>query len=216
MFFGFIRYDEATVKQARRYLLVIAEVQNLSLAAMEELRLLSNIVAEGKSSIQTLLFGQPQFRAILASKDWSRFANVYSLLVIWDQSMEETHQYIKRRGRTVEWQDDPVREEAAVGAVHGHSGGIPRRINTLCSRVLLTGAPEEIHTITRGMVDATTEELNRDLGAGFEPAGQMTTGADDRGDLLRRIEMREQHTFRQKQVFKQVSDLLESNVTEQS
>ena len=70
----------------------------------------------------------------------------------------------EHRLRTVDWRDDPVWEEAAFTAVHRHTGGIPRRINTLCSRVLLSGALEETHTITGGMVDETAEELNRDLG----------------------------------------------------
>jgi general secretion pathway protein A len=128
-------------------------------------------------------------------------------------SMEETHQYIRHRLRTVDWRDDPVWEEAAFSAVHQHAGGIPRRINTLCSRVLLSGALEEIHTITGGMVNETAEELNRDLGAGLEAAGQMTLAADDRSDLLRRIEMLERHALRQEKVFKRVLDLLETNVT---
>ena len=59
-------------KQGRRCLLVIDEVQNLSLAAMEELRMLSNIVVDGKASVQTILLGQPQFRPILAGKDWEQ------------------------------------------------------------------------------------------------------------------------------------------------
>ena len=59
-------------KQGRRCLLVIDEVQNLSLAAMEELRMLSNITVDGKASVQTILLGQPQFRPILASKDWEQ------------------------------------------------------------------------------------------------------------------------------------------------
>ncbi len=91
-----------------------------------------------------------------------------------------------------------------------------RRINTLCSRVLLSSALEELHTITGGMVDETAEELNRDLGAGLEPGGQMTLlGAYDRGDLLRRIETLERHAFRQEQAVKRVLDLLETNVTAQ-
>ncbi len=49
-------------RNGRRCLLVIDEVQNLSLAAMEELRMLSNIVVDGKASVQTILLGQPQFR----------------------------------------------------------------------------------------------------------------------------------------------------------
>ena len=73
--------------------------------------------------------------------------------------------------------------------MHRHAGGIPRRINTLCSRVLLSGALEEIHTITGGMVDETAEELNRDLGAGLElRSNDAVPRGDDRDDLVRRIE----------------------------
>ena len=59
-------------RQGRRCLLVIDEVQNLSLAAMEELRMLSNITVDGRASLQTVLLGQPQFRPILASQDWEQ------------------------------------------------------------------------------------------------------------------------------------------------
>jgi general secretion pathway protein A len=184
---------------------------------MEELRMLSNIVAEGKAAIQTLLFGQPQFRAILASKDWEQLRQrVLASCHLGPMSMEETHQYIKHRLRTVDWRDDPVWEEAAFSSVHRHSGGIPRRINTLCSRVLLSGALEQIHTITGGIVDETAEELSRDLGAGLESAGQMILAADERRDLLRRIETLERHAFRQEQVSKRVLDFLETNETGQS
>ena len=47
----------------RRCLLVVDEVQNLSMAALEELRMLSNITVDGRASVQTILLGQPQFRS---------------------------------------------------------------------------------------------------------------------------------------------------------
>ena len=53
----------------RRCLLVVDEVQNLSMAALEELRMLSNITVDGHASVQTILLGQPQFRATLANPD---------------------------------------------------------------------------------------------------------------------------------------------------
>jgi general secretion pathway protein A len=203
-------------KQGRRCLLVIDEVQNLSLAAMEDLRMLSNIVAEGKASIQTLLFGQPQFRAFLARKDWEQLRQrVLASCHLGPMSFEETHQYIEHRLRTVDWRDDPVWEEVAFSAVHRHASGIPRRINTLCSRVLLSGALEEIHTITGAMVDETAEELSRDLRTGLESAGQMILAADDSRDLLRRIEMLERNALRQEQVFERGMDFLEANVAGQ-
>jgi general secretion pathway protein A len=108
-------------------------------------------------------------------------------------SMAETHQYIKHRLRTVDWRDDPVWVEAAFGAVHRHSGGVPRRINTLYSRVLLSSALEETHAITDGMVVEFAEEISRDLGAGLESTRQMPQVADERRDPLRRIETLQRH-----------------------
>ena len=204
-------------KQGRRCLLVIDEVQNLSLAAMEELRMLSNIVVDGKASVQTILLGQPQFRPILASKDWEQLRQrVLASYHLGPLSEDETRRYIEHRLRMVAWQDDPVWEDAAFESVFRHSGGIPRRINTLCSRVLLFGAIEETHTITGGIVEDTAAELDRDLGAGLEPAAPPERPMLERDDLVRRIEQLERHAFRQEQVFKRVMDLLEANATGQA
>jgi general secretion pathway protein A len=189
-------------------------VQKLSLAAMEELRMLSNITVDGRASVQTILLGQPQFRPILASKDWEQLRQrVLASYHLGPLTEAETRLYIEHRLRTVDWRDDPLWQEAAFAAVHRHSGGIPRRINTLCSRVLLFGALEESHAVTASMVDATAEELLRDLGAGLEIASPPPRPAEDRDDLVRRIEQLERHAFRQEQVFKRVMDLLEANAT---
>ena len=202
-------------QQGRRCLLVIDEVQNLSLAAMEELRMLSNITVGGKASVQTILLGQPQFRPILASKDWEQLRQrVLASYHLGPLTDVETRGYIEHRLRTVGWRDDPVWQDDAFAAIFRHTGGIPRRINTLCSRVLLFGALDEAHVITGGMVDDTAEELDRDLGAGLEPAPSQQTGsADDHKDLVRRIEALERHAFRQEQAFKRVMDLMEANAT---
>ncbi len=199
-------------KQGRRCLLVIDEVQNLSLAAMEELRMLSNIVVDGKASVQTVLLGQPQFRPILAGKDWEQLRQrVLASCHLGPLTEEETRRYVEHRLRTVGWRNDPLWEDAAFLAVHRHSGGIPRRINTLCSRVLLFGALEESHTITAGMVDDTADELNRDLGAGLESAAIRIRPSDDNADLAARIEQLERLASRQEQFCQRVLDLLEAN-----
>jgi general secretion pathway protein A len=201
-------------RQGRRCLLVIDEVQHLSLAAMEELRMLSNIVLDGRASIQTILLGQPQFRLILASPDWEQLRQrVLASYHLGPLSEDETRRYVEHRLRTVDWHGDPVLEPAAFTAVHRHTGGIPRRINTLCSRVLLLGALEEAHLITGGMVDETAEELDRDLGAGLQAGHSPAPVSSDRGDLVRRVEKLERHAFRQEQVSKRVLDLLEANTT---
>jgi general secretion pathway protein A len=191
---------------------VIDEVQNLSLAALEELRMLSNIVVDGKASLQTILLGQPQFRPILASKDWEQLRQrVLASYHLGPLTEDETRRYVEHRLRTVDWRGDPVWEDAAFVAVHRHSGGIPRRINTLCSRVLLFGSLEETHTITDAIVEETAEELDRDLGAGLERVPPSPRAVDDYEDLERRIEQLKRRSSRQEQVFKRVLDLLEAN-----
>jgi general secretion pathway protein A len=198
-------------KLGRRCLLVIDEVQNLSLAAMEELRMLSNITVDGKASVQTILLGQPQFRPMLASKDVEQLRQrVLASYHLGPLSQEETRRYIEHRLRLVGWQNDPAWDDAAFTAIHRHTDGIPRRINTLCSRVLLFGALEETHDITEAIVDETADELGRDLGTGLDLAADPFARPPE-DDLVRRIEALERHATRQEQVFRRMLDLLEAN-----
>jgi general secretion pathway protein A len=192
----------------RRCLLVVDEVQNLSLAALEELRMLSNITVDGRASVQTILLGQPQFRPILASRDVEQLRQrVLASYHLGPLSEAETRGYIEHRLKMVGWSDDPHWDDAAFSAVFRQTGGIPRRINTLCSRVLLFGALEETQVITAEMVDATAGELNQDLGAALAPAAPAAD-EPDHDDLLRRIEALERAAARQDRAFRRVVDLL--------
>jgi len=193
-------------KQGRRCLLVVDEVQSLSLAALEELRMLSNITVDGKASVQTILLGQPQFRPILASPDVEQLRQrVLASYHLGPLTVEETRGYIEHRLRTVGWRDDPRWDAAAFDAVHRHTGGIPRRINTLCSRVLLLGALEETHAVTDDMVTATAGELDQDLGTHLAapPEGSVTDT-----DLSRRLDALETSVARQERIFRLILDRL--------
>jgi putative secretion ATPase (PEP-CTERM system associated) len=200
-------------RAGRRCLLVVDEVQNLPLGALEELRMLSNITIDGRASIQTILLGQPQFRPILASRDAEQLRQrVLASYHLGPLTEAETHSYIDHRLKMVGWDGDPHWNDDAYASVYHHTGGIPRRINTLCSRVLLYGSLEEAHTITAAMVEMTAGELNQDLGAGSAPAlssQDMVHGSAAQQDaLVRRIEALEAGAARQERVFRRMLDLL--------
>ena len=207
----------------RRVLLVVDEVQNLSLGALEELRMLSNITVDGRASVQTILLGQPQFRPILASKDVEQLRQrVLASYHLGPLTEDETRLYIEHRLRTVGWRDNPHWTDGAFAAVFRQTGGIPRRINTLCSRVLLYGALEEAHDISAGMVDTTAAELLQDLGtaippdeeagaAAREPSSADTTAANYSA-LLHRIETLEQAAVRRDRMFRRILDALGAGV----
>jgi general secretion pathway protein A len=154
----------------RRCLLVVDEAQNLTVAALEELRMLSNLTVDGRACLQTILLGQPQFRAMLAGSDLEQLRQrVLASYHLGPLTEGETRGYVEHRLRTAGWNGDPGWEDACFPVLFDRTGGIPRRINTLCSRVLLYAALEEAHLITGQMVEATAAELARDLGAGAPP-----------------------------------------------
>jgi putative secretion ATPase (PEP-CTERM system associated) len=187
MLLGFEAMLRATAQAGRRCLLVVDEAQNLPVAALEELRMLSNLTGEGRAPLQTILLGQPQFRRILASPDLDqlrqRVLASYHLAALAE---DETRAYVEHRLGTVGWAGVPAIEAAAFSALHLHSGGIPRRINRLCGRVLLHAALQRADRLTAAMVEAMAAELQEDLGGTFAPltpAASNGLGKADAGAL---------------------------------
>lgn len=211
------RFEQMVADQDRtgRCLLVVDEVQNLSVAALEELRMLSNITVRGKASVQTILLGQPQFRPVLASPDLEQLRQrVLASYHLGPLTEGETRAYIEHRLKTVGWSGDPNWEDDAFAQVFRETEGIPRRINTLCSRILLYSALDEARTITRPIVERTSHELKQDLGAAFldpsRPAGEHAMALNGQDTLLHRVEVLEQTAARQQRVFQRLLDLLGS------
>ncbi len=177
MLLGFEQIMRQHRETGRRCLLVVDEAQNLSLQALEELRMLSNVGEADGAVLQTILLGQPQFRRMLASPDLDQLRQrVLASYHLGPLDAEETRAYVEHRLTTVGWSGTPQIEDAAFAALYRHSGGIPRRINRLCARVLLYGALEEAVTLTDAMVDGTALELSRDL-EGAAPG--LSRGDDD-------------------------------------
>lgn len=150
----------------RRHILIIDEAQALPVDSLEELRMLSNVSNGAHALLQVLLIGQPQLRQTLAQRDLDqlrqRVLAAYHLPAL---TREETHLYIRHRMTSVGWNGYPGWEEAALDLVHRHSGGIPRRINRLCARVLLAGALDNAAVLTAELVTNTADELADDLSA---------------------------------------------------
>lgn len=161
----------ARLRQAeRRYLLIVDEAQALPHAALEELRMLSNVTDGSRAVLQTILLGQPELRRIIAGPGLDQLRQrVLASFHLSGLSAEETRAYVEHRMRAVGWEGIPAWEEGALDVVHRFTGGIPRRINRLCARVLLAGTLEQAEVLTAGLVEATALELEEDLGGGAAP-----------------------------------------------
>jgi general secretion pathway protein A len=151
-------------KQGRRALLMIDEAQNLPTGSVEELRMLSNFMSGEKPLLQTFLLGQPEFRKTLQSPDMEQLRQrVIASCHLGPLDQAETEAYIIYRLRMAGWRDDPAFNAEAFTAIHQNTGGIPRKINILCDRLLLLGRLDEKHAFTDKEVAEVIAELPHDF-----------------------------------------------------
>ncbi len=154
----------AATRQGKRALLVVDEAQNLTQRAVEELRMLSNFQNDERSLIQTFLLGQPEFRGILQSPDMQQLRQrVVASYHLGPLGADETRGYIEHRLATVGWQGNPSFDDAAFVALHQFTGGIPRRLNTTCDRLLLLGFLEEKSHFGEAEVDEVVADLKTEV-----------------------------------------------------
>jgi general secretion pathway protein A len=182
-------------RTGKRALLVVDEAQNLSIEALEELRMLSNIVIDQTMALQSFLLGQPQFRVMLGRPELEQLRQrVTAAYHLGPLSGAETKGYIEHRLRRAEWKDDPHFTEDAFPLIYQYTQGVPRRINTLCSRLLLYGFLEQIHTISATAVDKVANDLQQEIAVVTETVppeganGGSTSAADGLLTVLERLE----------------------------
>ncbi|MBX9750772.1 MAG: AAA family ATPase [Roseococcus sp.] len=193
----------------RRHLLVIDEAQGLPLPALEELRMLSNVTLPGQQALQTILMGQPQLRRMMASPDLDQLRQrVIASYHLTGLTREETHGYVLHRLRAVGWQGRPAWEPDALDVVFRYSDGIPRRINRLCARIMLSGALEDAGQITAAMAEMTAQELEEDLGGptlapSAVPDGAIEAQSPSNSDLFERLADRAEENQRALEAYAQ-------------
>lgn len=159
-------FVQSQVGAGRRALLIIDEAQNLSFEALEELRMLSNIAVGTATGLQSFLLGQPQFREVLGNSALDQLRQrITAAYHLGPLNEGDTRGYIEHRLYCAGWKGDPQFSDDCFGPVYRYTGGVPRRINTLCSRLLLCGFLDGSHTISASDVEQVAAELDAELSA---------------------------------------------------
>jgi general secretion pathway protein A len=148
-------------RAGRRTLLIVDDSQNLSVAALEELRVLSTFQLGSHPLLQTLLLGRPEFRATLqthpALEQLRR--RVIAMHHLDPMEQGEIEPYIKHRLGRVGWDANPQFDQRVFLDLHAASSGNPRRVNQIASRLLVLGAVEERSRIDSAMLRAVVDEM---------------------------------------------------------
>ena len=155
-------HDEA--RAGRRCLLVVDESQNLELDALEELRMLSNFQLGAHPLLQTLLLGQPEFRETIQEHPQLEQLRQRVIAAHHLDAMElgEVQPYIEHRLKCVGWTGNPKFDQRVFTELFEASGGVPRRINQICNRLMMLGAVDQRNRIDGAMLSGVLEELELD------------------------------------------------------
>lgn len=147
-------------REGKRVLLIVDEAQNLPVKSLEELRMLSNF-QEGKQPLfQSFLLGQVEFRTVLSADYLEQLRQrIIASYHLGPLNLDETRAYIEHRMKLVGWNNDPSFSEESFSAIYDFTGGIPRKINTLCDRALLLASLDESHEIDENTIKLVTQEL---------------------------------------------------------
>jgi putative secretion ATPase (PEP-CTERM system associated) len=158
--------------QGKRALLLVDEAQNLPLASIEELRMLSNFQHNGRPLLQSFLLGQNELNAVIQSPHMEQFRQrIIASSNLSALAEEDCKAYIQYRlsnaGGNPELLADPC-----YPLIYGFSQGIPRKINTLMDRVLLFGFLEELQQIHPEHVNQVIGEIGGEV-AQLQPVNNM-------------------------------------------
>jgi len=149
----------------KRALLIVDEAQNLTPRAVEELRMLSNFQLGDQALLQSFLIGQPELRTMMQSPSMQQLRQrVIASYHLGPLDASETQAYVEHRLHHVGWNDDPRFTAGTFPLIYSLTGGIPRRINTLCNRLMLSGYLGEKHVLDVEDVQTIAGEMQDELG----------------------------------------------------
>jgi putative secretion ATPase (PEP-CTERM system associated) len=167
------------VAKGRRPLLIVDEAQNLAPQAVEELRMLSNFQLKNRALLQSFLVGQPELRSLMRGPQMQqlrqRVIAAYHLKAL---DADETRAYIEHRLKHVGWKGNPAFDEGTFELIHAFTGGIPRQINTFCTRALLAAFLSNKHRIGLEEVQHVIGEFKEEFGQAA-PAKAPAQHTDD-------------------------------------
>ncbi len=150
------------ITAGRDIVLIIDEAQNLSFEVLEQVRLLSNLETDEQKLLQIVLIGQPELKAVLRRPELRQLRQ--RILVHCELSPLDPYElahYVNHRMSTAGWNGRPVFTASAMRKIHGFSKGIPRIVNNLCDKSLLSAFIRESDEIDYWDVRRAVRDLQK-------------------------------------------------------
>jgi type II secretory pathway predicted ATPase ExeA/septal ring-binding cell division protein DamX len=134
--------------QNKQVVIFVEESQNMPIATLEEVRLLSNLETGKHKLLQIVLFGQPELDENLRQPHIrqlrERITHSFALPPL---SAHEIGEYLMFRMRAVGYRGPDLFSAPVVKRIAQASAGLTRRINLIADKALLAAFSENTHTV---------------------------------------------------------------------
>ncbi|HEY8995089.1 MAG TPA: AAA family ATPase [Lacunisphaera sp.] len=150
------------IAKGREIVLIIDEAQNLSFEVFEQVRLLSNLETDKQKLLQIVLMGQTELKDRLAAEELRQLRQ--RILVHYELrpfTRGEMDRYIHHRLSISGSAGRPHFTPWALRRIYSASCGIPRIINNLCDKALLSAFIRESDEVNYWDARRAVRDLER-------------------------------------------------------
>ncbi|MGH8638947.1 MAG: ExeA family protein, partial [Burkholderiales bacterium] len=134
--------------QNKQVVIFVEESQNMPIATLEEVRLLSNLETGKHKLLQIVLFGQPELDENLRQPHIrqlrERITHSFALPPL---AAQEIGEYLMFRMRAVGYRGPDLFSAPVVKRIAHASAGLTRRVNLIADKALLAAFAENTHTV---------------------------------------------------------------------
>jgi general secretion pathway protein A len=140
--------------------IILDEAQDLSVEAIEALRILSNFESVDQKLVQIVFVGQPGLARLLSSPNLEQMRQRIAIIARLERlSGPEVEDYVKHRLATA-GQSGPLFSPEALTAIADHSGGIPRNVNMLCAGSMALVCAQRKSTVSVDHIRVAAADLD--------------------------------------------------------
>ena len=146
-------------RDKRQVVLVVDEAQAMPRETIEALRLLTNLETEKRKLLQVVLIGQPELDELLNREDLRQLKQ----RIVFSENLSSfsyasTEAYLRHRLVSAGHSGGQVFDRASVSLLYSASGGVPRLINIMAHKAMLSAFGKgNVYVARRDMVKAVLD-----------------------------------------------------------
>ena len=146
--------------EGKTVVVILDEAQQMSVDALEQIRILSTLETATRKLLQIVLSGQPELEEKLKQRELRQLDQRIGIrCYLKPLSRKDTFRYVEHRMRIAGLPGALPFTRAAMARIFAYSLGIPRVINMVCDRALMAAFSARAHEINPALVKAAIKNL---------------------------------------------------------